>query len=72
MAHQMDDYHFCNAELRPSYCVVDSNICCFNCEHNKRCQGLAMEQNNSNKKGAKLLPCTSAVIGVDEKCEFAC
>lgn len=71
MAHKMDDYHFCSGKLRPKYCIVKTNACCFNCEHNDKCQSLATEQNRITS-GPKLRPCTSANVGVEDVCEFAC
>jgi len=71
MATRMDDYHFCSGQLRPEFCIVETNACCLNCEHNNRCQQLASDH-NARVKSPKLVPCTSANCGPDDVCEFAC
>lgn len=64
---QMDEYFFCSAKSRPSYCKVETNTCCLNCEHNAACQVLAEGQHGTQK----LLPCTRKHVGDEETCQFA-
>lgn len=70
MAHSMDEKLFCSAKLRPACCIVETNACCFNCEHNSRCMSISKDKNAQGAKPA-ILPCTGNVVG-DEVCEFAC
>jgi len=68
---KMESKLFCSAKIRPDYCIVETNICCFNCEHRDSCVAKTI-QNNKSRKLKSVVPCTEANILSAEICEFAC
>ena len=68
---QMAEKFFCGAKIRPSICKIESNTCCYNCEHNALCTAEAQSLNKRSVKKIPL-PCNSQHIDDNELCEFAC
>lgn len=61
---KMEEFAACGAQKRPEYCKMETNYCCFNCEHQKDCMVIALRD--------KLMrPCGIYVFDMDEVCEFA-
>ncbi len=49
--YKQNEFKTCSAPIRPSYCEYPTNICCFNCDNNKKCT-MSAKRNNE-----KILPC---------------
>ncbi len=74
---KQSEFRTCSATIRPEYCFHASNICCFNCENNRKCTAIA-------KQNSGIQPCKVTMpVTVDNKkvrvelfsetdvCEFA-
>lgn len=48
--YKQNEFRNCSATIRPDYCIYPTNICCFNCDNNKKCTIIA-------KKAGKMIPC---------------
>jgi len=48
--YKQNEFSACGAIQRPDYCFYPTNVCCFNCDNNRKCTLLA-------KREQKMTPC---------------